>query len=1545
MRKRSEEKSQQIGLPTRQGLYDPQFEHDACGVGMVVNINGKKSHRILEQGLEVLTNMTHRGARGVEPNTGDGAGMMIQVPHAFLQRKAERHGFSLPEPGKYGVGMVFLPPDPSQRRAIEMHFEAIIASEGQHVLGWRTVKTNNSALGDTAKRAEPKMRMVFIARDPRIATDMDFERRLYIIRKRAENAIRYGDVFVGGKYFYIASLSYKTLIYKGMLVSDQLRGYFPDLSEPDMESALAIVHSRFSTNTFPSWERAHPYRYVSHNGEINTLRGNVNWLNAQENLLESPVFGEEIKKVLPVMQPDGSDTAMFDNCLELLTLAGRSLPHAMMMMIPEPWSKHESMPDDKRAFYEYHANLMEPWDGPAAMCFSDGIMIGASLDRNGLRPARYYITKDEQIILASEVGVIDIPPENVVSKGRLKPGRMLLVDTNQGRIISDDEIKHKLATEHPYRDWLNKYQIKLDELPEAEGALVPQTDFSTVVQRQQAFGYTDEDMNMVLMPMAQNGVEPVGSMGNDAALAVLSDKPKLLYDYFKQLFAQVTNPPIDAIREELVIATEVMVGAESNILNPTPQSCHQIRLDYPLMTNKDLAKIRHDKVPGFAVMTVPILFPRGSGGIGLEQAMDEMFQSVDAAIARGFNLIIISDRGVDHDHVPIPALLAVSGLHHHLIRSGTRTQVGLLLESGEPREVHHFAALIGYGATAINPYLVYETLDELIARNELKNIEYKAAVMNFLKAATKGIVKTLSKMGISSIQSYCGAQIFEALGIHQSVIDKYFTWTSSRIGGIDLTIIAQEAEMRHRQGYPDRTMATRNLQTGGEYQWRSEGEYHGFNPETVYKLQKAVRTNSYATFKEFSALINDMNIQKGTLRSLFEFKNAAHPIPLEEVEPAASIMRRFKTGAMSYGSISREAHEALAIAMNRIGGRSNTGEGGEDPQRYKPLPNGDSKKSAIKQVASARFGVTSEYLVNATDLQIKMAQGAKPGEGGQLPGRKVYPWIAKVRYSTPGVGLISPPPHHDIYSIEDLAQLIHDLKNANHEARINVKLVSEVGVGTVAAGVAKAHADVVLISGYDGGTGASPLSSLRHAGLPWELGLAETHQTLMLNKLRDRIVIETDGQLKTGRDVMIAALLGAEEFGFATAPLVSLGCVLMRVCHLDTCPTGIATQNPELRKNFSGDPQYVVNFMNFIAEEMRELMAQLGFRTVEEMVGRSDRLKMNAAIQHWKAKHLDFSNVLYQPDVDEDEDVPQTCRVAQDHGLENTLDVQVLLDLCRPALEGRAPVSAELPIRNINRSVGVRLGSEVTRCFGAAGLPDDTIRLTFKGSAGQSFGAFIPKGISLILEGDSNDYIGKGLSGGRIIVYPPVDSTFVAEDNIIIGNVAFYGATSGEAYIRGRAGERFCVRNSGMQAVVEGVGDHGCEYMTGGRVIVLGRTGRNFAAGMSGGIAYVFDEKGEMSVNCNKDMVSLQTLTEPNEIDFVKAMLQRHLAATQSTFAQRILANWEESLSKFVCVMPKDYERMLKLLKEVESGGLSGEEALMSAFELNISDVSRVSGN
>ncbi len=1531
------------GLPRKQGLYDPRFEHDACGLGLVVNISGKKSNQIVRQALTVLANMTHRGARGAEPNTGDGAGILIQVPHAFLHRKAERHGYSLPEPGHYGVGMVFLPKDVTHRRAIEIHFEKIVASEGQRVLGWRTVKVNNEALGHTARRAEPKMRMIFIARHPSIADDLAFERKLYIIRKRAENEIRYGGVMEGGEFFYIASLSHKTLIYKGMFVSDQLEGYFHDLAEPDLETSMALVHSRFSTNTFPSWELAHPYRYVVHNGEINTLRGNVNWLRAQEHLLESELFGADIKKVLPIMQPDGSDTAMFDNCLEFLLLTGRSLPHVMTMMIPEPWSRHDDMDEEKRAYYEYHANLMEPWDGPAAMGFTDGVMIGAMLDRNGLRPARYYVTTDGLLVMASEVGVLEIPPEAVSFKGRLEPGKMLLVDTSAGRVIGDEEIKHQLASEHPYRDWLNKYQVRLQDIADPKPEHIPRPDPARLVEHQRAFGYTAEELKMLVAPMAQDGIEPLGAMGNDSPLAVLSNKPKLLYNYFKQLFAQVTNPPIDAIREELVIATEVFVGAESNLLKPTPQSCHQIRLDYPFLTNKSLAKIRHNRIPGFAVTTLPILFEAGTDGAGLARALEELFQVADAAIARGFNLIILSDRGVDEEHAPIPALLAVSGLHHHLIGQGTRTQIGLILESGEPREVHHFAALISYGATAINPYLVFESLEDLIVQGVITGLTPKQAVKNYMKAAVKGVVKTISKMGISSIQSYCGAQIFEALGIHQSVIDEYFARTPSRVGGIGLDVIAEEAEMRHADGYPGRRLAAgRDLETGGEYQWRYDGEHHQFNPTTVHTLQQACQNGKYQLFKEYSRAVNEQTTQLSTLRGLLEFKFAANPIPIDDVEPVDSICRRFKTGAMSYGSISQEAHEALAIAMNRIGGKSNTGEGGEDPARYHPLPNGDSKRSAIKQVASARFGVTSEYLVNADELQIKMAQGAKPGEGGQLPGRKVYPWIARTRHSTPGVGLISPPPHHDIYSIEDLAELIHDLKNVNQQARINVKLVSAVGVGTIAAGVAKAHADVVLISGYDGGTGASPVSSIKHAGLPWELGVAEAHQTLVLNNLRDRVVIETDGQLKTGRDVVVAALLGAEEFGFATAPLVTLGCVMMRVCHLDTCPVGVATQNPELRRNFTGDPQAVVNFMRFVAQEMRELMALLGFRTIDEMVGRADRLRVRDVIDHRKARGLDFSEILYCPDLEDEEPQPKT---QQDHGLEDTLDNRILLALCQPAFETGQPVSADLPIRNVNRVVGTMVGSEITRRYGACGLPEDTIRLRFTGSAGQSFGAFIPRGMTLVLEGDSNDYLGKGLSGGKIVAYPQAGSTFAAEDSVVTGNVALYGATSGEAYLRGKAGERFCVRNSGVNAVVEGVGDHGCEYMTGGRVVVLGPTGRNFAAGMSGGIAYVFDEAGDFGRRCNQDMVTLRELSDPSEIAAVQAMIRRHAEYTGSVPATRILAAWEDALSKFVRVVPNDYERVMAAFREVEAQGLSGEQAVMAAFELNKNDRARVSGN
>jgi glutamate synthase (NADPH/NADH) large chain len=1530
-------------LPPKQGLYDPQFEHDACGVGFVVNIKGEKSNAIVRQGLTILLNLTHRGARGAEPSTGDGAGILLQMPHAFLQKVSAEAGIRLPAPGGYGVGMVYLSPDAAERRDCQERFEQIAAEEGQPVLGWRTVPTNDASLGKTARSAEPLVRQVFVARDPALSDDMAFERKLYVIRKRAENAIRYSRQVAGGDYFYISSLSYKTIVYKGMLLSEQLEEFYPDLSDPSIETALALVHSRFSTNTFPTWERAHPYRYLIHNGEINTLRGNVNWLRAQQGLFKSDLFGDDLAKVLPIIQPDGSDSAMFDNCLEFLVLAGRSLPHTVMMMIPEPWSKHASMSDEKKAFYEYHSNLMEPWDGPASIGFTDGFQIGAVLDRNGLRPSRYYVTRDDLVIMASEVGVLDVPPDKVVYKGRLEPGRMLLVDTRQGRIIGDEELKHSIATQHPYRAWLNQYQVALENLPAPRPHQVPQTDRGTVVQRQQAFGYTLEDVDILLGPMAKNGIEPIGSMGNDTPLAVLSDKPKLLYNYFKQLFAQVTNPPIDAIREELVTATEVMVGAESNLLDPRPESCHQIRVKNPVLTNEEVAKIRHIDRPGFKSATLPILFKAGSGGPGLEEAMQTLFRAADQAIADGVNLLILSDRGLDRDHVPIPALLAVGGMHHHLVRGGTRTQVGLILESGEPREVHHFACLIGYGATAVNPYLVFETLDHMVQEKMLTDIDYDHAVSNYVKAGIKGVVKVLSKMGISTIQSYCGAQIFEAIGIHPDVIDKHFTGTPSRIGGIGIDVIAQEAQMRHARGFPQRQVNGRVLDVGGEYQWRHDGEHHLFNPQTIHKLQYAARTNNYAIYQEYAQLINDQSHKLGTLRGLLDFKLADQPIPLEEVESVESICRRFKTGAMSYGSISREAHEALAIAMNRLGGKSNSGEGGEDPARYVRDENGDSRSSAIKQVASARFGVTSEYLINARELQIKMAQGAKPGEGGQLPGRKVYPWIAAVRHSTPGVGLISPPPHHDIYSIEDLAELIHDLKNANPEARVNVKLVSELGVGTVAAGVAKGHADVVLISGYDGGTGASPQSSIKHAGLPWELGLAETHQTLVLNDLRSRIVVETDGQLKTGRDVVVAALLGAEEFGFATTALVVLGCTMMRVCHLDTCPVGIATQNPELRAKFAGDPTHVVNFMHFIAQEMRELMAQLGFRTVNEMVGQTDRLVPKEGIEHWKAKGLDLSSILYQPVVAPE--VGRYCQIEQNHGLERSLDNRVLLDMCQPALERGEPVAATLPIRNVNRVVGTLLGSQVTRRYGAEGLPEDTIRLRFQGSAGQSFGAFIPKGITQVLEGDSNDYIGKGLSGGKIIVYPPDGSTFVAEENIIVGNVAFYGATGGQAYIRGKAGERFCVRNSGLHAVVESVGDHGCEYMTGGRVVVLGSTGRNFAAGMSGGIAYVLDEAGDFPCRCNQEMVNLEHLADASEISEVQAMIRQHAEYTNSELAWRVLADWEHKIRKFVKVIPKDYKRMLQAIERVQADGLSGEAAVMTAFEQNKNDQARVSGN
>jgi glutamate synthase domain-containing protein 2/glutamate synthase domain-containing protein 1/glutamate synthase domain-containing protein 3 len=1523
-----------------QGLYDPRFEHDSCGVGFVVNIKGRRSNQIVRQALTVLLNLRHRGACGCEANTGDGAGLLLQKPHAFLQQACAESGIALPEAAEYGVGMLYLPQDAAERYKCEKLFEEIVVEEDQRLLGWRTVPTSNALLGNWARKNEPVVRQVFIGRGPKLADELAFERKLYVIRKLAEKGIRYAGIR-GGDRFYVASLSARTIVYKGMLMSEQVEPFYPDLAHPLMDSALALVHSRFSTNTFPSWERAHPYRYCAHNGEINTLRGNINWMHARESMLASDLFGDDLRKILPVIQEDGSDSAMFDNCLEFLVLSGRSLPHAVMMMIPEPWENHESMPEEKRAFYEFHSCLMEPWDGPASIAFTDGVRVGAVLDRNGLRPSRYYVTADDLVVMASEVGVLEVPPERVLQKGRLQPGRMFLIDTEQGRIVADEELKGRIAAERPWRVWLDDNLVTLEELPAPPHVHEP--DHATVLLRQQVFGYTFEDLRFVLGPMAVQAVQPLGSMGTDTPLAVLSNKPQLLYNYFKQLFAQVTNPPIDCIREEIITATETKIGSERNLLHPEPASARLIKLKHPILTNEALEKLRHIDRPGFRAVTLPILYRAADGGAGLERTLEELFERASAALADGANILILSDRGLDADHAPIPALLAVAGLHHHLIREGTRTRVGLVLESGEPREVHHFALLIGYGASAINPYLVFETLDDMIRQQLLRDMDQATAVSNYIKAVVKSVVKTMAKMGISTIQSYRGAQIFEAIGLNTAVIDRYFTWTASQVEGAGLAEIAEESRQRHRHAFPDRAGNGATLDAGGQYQWRRDGEYHLFNPETVHKLQLACRLNNPKLFAEYSAAVNEQSQNLCTLRGLFEFKFAPKPIPLEEVEPVDEIVKRFKTGAMSYGSISKEAHESLAVAMNRIGGKSNTGEGGEDPARYRLDPNGDSRNSAIKQVASGRFGVTSQYLVQARELQIKMAQGAKPGEGGELPGQKVYPWIAKVRLATPGVGLISPPPHHDIYSIEDLAELIHDLKNANHHARISVKLVSEIGVGTIAAGVAKAHADVILISGHDGGTGASPLSSIKHAGTPWELGLAETQQTLVLNNLRSRVYLETDGQLKTGRDVVVAALLGAEEFGFATAPLVVLGCIMMRVCHLDTCPVGVATQNPKLRAKFTGDPQHAVNFMRLIAQEMRELMAKLGFRTVNEMVGRVDRLDVKRAVEHYKAGGLDFSKILYQPKAPAE--VGRYRQIDQDHGLDKALDNAVLLKLCAPALERREKVVASLPIKNTNRVVGTILGSELTRRFGVEGLADDTIRLHFKGSAGQSFGAFLPPGMTLILEGDSNDYIGKGLSGGKIIVYPPVGSTFVPEDNIIVGNVAFYGATAGEAYIRGMAGERFCVRNSGLHAVVEAVGDHGCEYMTGGRVAVLGPTGRNFAAGMSGGIAYVLDVTGEFPTRCNRAMVELETLTDPAETAELRAMIQRHAEYTRSERAQRILKLWEEMVPKFVKVMPRDYKRMLQAIERAQAAGLSGEEAVMAAFEENAHDKARIGGN
>ncbi|MDW3094046.1 MAG: glutamate synthase large subunit [Gammaproteobacteria bacterium] len=1516
----------QNNYPPAQGLYDPDYEHDSCGVGFVADIKGRKSHAIVENGLTILKKLVHRGACGCEENTGDGVGILIQMPHKFFSRVCMESNIDLPEYGQYGAGLVFLPNDKSQSKQCQKIIENIITEEGQTVLGWREVPTDDSSLGPTAKLGEPSFKQIFIGKGPDAKDEAAFERKLFVIRKLAENAIWNSDLSEC-HHFYIPSLSYRTFIYKGMLTVSQLELMYPDILEPDFESAIALVHQRFSTNTFPAWRLAHPFRYVAHNGEINTARGNANWMRARESLCESELFGDDLRKIFPICIEGGSDSATFDNVMEFLHMGGRPLPHAILMMIPEAWSGHEIMSAERKAFYEYHACLMEPWDGPASVAFTDGEVIGAVLDRNGLRPSRYYVTKDDMVVMASEVGVLDIPPENVLIKDRLHPGRIFLVDTNQGRIIDDEELKQQFATEHPYAEWLEKHLVEVEKLPNPKQ--IHGTDKETLLLRQQAFGYTHEDLRVLMAPKAAKGMEPVGSMGTDAALAVLSNRSRLLYDYFKQLFAQVTNPPLDGIREELVTQVAVTIGAERNLLKPEADSCRQIKLASPVLTNEELARIRDVDLPGLKTATVSILYPVAEGGKGLDKALQVVCNQVDEAIAGGNTNIILSDRGVDQNNAAIPALLATAGVHHHLIRNGTRTKIGLVLESGEPREVHHFAVLIGYGIGAVNPYLAFESLGDLIGKGHIPEMEHDKAVKNFIKGVNKSLTKIMAKMGISTVQSYRGAQVFEAIGLNKEFVDKYFTWTASRIGGIGLEEVAAEVAVHHHNAYPVRPSKSPDLEWGGEYQWRRDGEYHLFNPETVFKLQHATRTGQYKIFKEYTDRVDNQNEHLATLRGLFELSSDRKPIPIEEVEPIENIMKRFSTGAMSYGSISQEAHETLAIAMNRIGGRSNTGEGGEDPDRFTRDENGDLRRSAIKQVASGRFGVTSEYLVNADDIQIKMAQGAKPGEGGQLPGTKVYPWVAKVRHSTAGVGLISPPPHHDIYSIEDLAQLIYDLKNSNPEARVHVKLVAEVGVGTVAAGVAKAHSDVVLISGYDGGTGASPMNSLKHAGLPWELGVAETQQVLVQNGLRDRIVVQTDGQLKTGRDVIIAALLGAEEYGFSTAPLVVMGCIMMRVCHLNTCPVGVATQNPELRKKFGGQPEFVENFFKFIADEVREYMAQLGFRTIDEMIGQVEALNTKKAVDHWKAKGLDFSAILHKP-------TPHAgtglyCMTKQDHGLELSLDMTALVPQCKEAIEERKSVDIILPVQNTNRSVGTILGYNITKRYGSEGLPEDTVRAHFNGSAGMSFGAFVPKGVTMTLEGDANDYLGKGLSGAKIVVFPSKHSSFVPEENIIVGNVCLYGATSGEAYIRGIAGERFAVRNSGVNTVVEGVGDHCCEYMTGGNVVVIGSTGRNFAAGMSGGVAYVLEDKEKFDINCNQSDVGLEDLVEEEDIELVKSMLTKHVEYTKSTVAKKILDDWSSYQGQFIKVMPQDYKRVLEAIKRAKAEGTSVDEAVMEA--------------
>ncbi|MGI5337353.1 glutamate synthase large subunit [Streptomyces sp. CA-181903] len=1500
--------------PAQQGMYDPRHEHDACGVGFVATLTGEASHALVEQALTVLRNLEHRGATGSEPDSGDGAGILLQVPDAFLREAVD---FALPEQGAYAVGIAFLPADGEGAVSRVETIAAIAAEEGLTVLGWRTVPVAPELLGSTARATMPEFRQLFVADADGESAGIALDRKAFVLRKRAERE--------AGVYF--PSLSARTIVYKGMLTTGQLEPFFPDLSDRRFATAIALVHSRFSTNTFPSWPLAHPYRFVAHNGEINTVNGNRNWMRARESQLASGLFGstESLERTFPVCTPDASDSASFDEVLELLHLGGRSLPHSVLMMIPEAWEHHASMDPARRAFYQYHSTLMEPWDGPACVTFTDGTLVGAVLDRNGLRPGRYWVTDDGLVVLSSEVGVLDIDPARVVRKGRLQPGKMFLVDTAGHRIIEDDEIKAGLAAEQPYKEWLEAGLIELKDLPEREHIV---HTHASVTRRQQTFGYTEEELRVILAPMANAGAEPIGSMGTDSPIAALSERPRLLFDYFTQLFAQVTNPPLDAIREELVTSLVSSLGPQGNLLEPTAASCRSVTLPFPVIDNDELAKLIHinadGDLPGLKAATLSGLYRVSGGGEALAARLEAMCAEADAAIAGGARLIVLSDRHSDAEHAPIPSLLLTSTIHHHLIRTKQRTQVGLLVEAGDVREVHHVALLIGYGAAAVNPYLAMESVEDLVrAGTFLSGIAPEDAIRNLIKALGKGVLKVMSKMGISTVASYRGAQVFEAVGLDEAFVDTYFHGTPTKIGGVGLDVVAREVAARHAKAYPATGIAAthRRLEIGGEYQWRREGEPHLFDPDTVFRLQHATRTRRYDIFKQYTGRVNEQSERLMTLRGLFAFASDRKPVPLDEVEPVSEIVKRFSTGAMSYGSISQEAHETLAIAMNRLGGKSNTGEGGEDPERlYDP-----ARRSAIKQVASGRFGVTSEYLVNADDIQIKMAQGAKPGEGGQLPGHKVYPWVAKTRHSTPGVGLISPPPHHDIYSIEDLAQLIHDLKNANPAARIHVKLVSEVGVGTVAAGVSKAHADVVLISGHDGGTGASPLTSLKHAGGPWELGLAEAQQTLLLNGLRDRIVVQADGQLKTGRDVVIAALLGAEEFGFATAPLVVSGCVMMRVCHLDTCPVGIATQNPVLRERFAGKAEFVVNFFEFIAEEVRELLAELGFRSLEEAVGHAELLDTGRAVDHWKAQGLDLAPLFHVPELPAG--AVRHHAVAQDHGLAKALDNQ-LIKLAADALdtvgaEEAQPVRAQVPVRNINRTVGTMLGHEVTKRYGGAGLPDDTIDITFTGSAGQSFGAFLPRGITLRLEGDANDYVGKGLSGGRIVVRPDRAADHLAEFSTIAGNTLAYGATGGEMFLRGAVGERFCVRNSGAVVVSEGVGDHGCEYMTGGRAVVLGPTGRNFAAGMSGGVAYVVDLDPH---NVNKELTGAVGLLDDADARWLHGVVRRHQEETGSTVAAGLLADWDAAVARFRKVVPPTYQAVLAAKDAAERAGLSETE-------------------